>query len=38
MELTKDACFLQDFDKATKAEWLETNGLGGYASSTVNGL
>jgi predicted glycogen debranching enzyme len=36
MELTKDACFLQDFDKATKAEWLETNGLGGYASSTIN--
>ena len=37
MELTKNANFLKDFDQATKAEWLETNGLGGYASSTVNG-
>ena len=37
MELIKDSSFLQDYDRATKTEWLETNGLGGYASSTVNG-
>ncbi len=28
---------LQRFDRATHYEWLETNGLGGYASSTVIG-
>jgi len=27
-----------DVDKALKAEWLVTNGLGGYASSTVLGI
>lgn len=37
MELQKDATYLQDYDRATRAEWLETNGLGGYASSTLNG-
>ena len=26
-----------EFDKATQLEWLETNGLGGYASSTICG-
>ncbi len=29
---------LNDFDKASKLEWIETNGLGGYASSTIIGL
>lgn len=29
---------LNDFDKASKLEWIETNGLGGYASSTLIGL
>jgi len=29
---------LLDFDKAIKMEWLVTNGLGGYASSTVLGI
>jgi predicted glycogen debranching enzyme len=29
---------LLDFDAATGLEWLETNGLGGFASSTVIGL
>jgi predicted glycogen debranching enzyme len=28
---------LKDFDYARGLEWLETNGLGGYASSTVSG-
>jgi glycogen debranching enzyme len=27
-----------DLDRARKLEWLETNGLGGYASSTVCGM
>ncbi|HEY8402483.1 MAG TPA: amylo-alpha-1,6-glucosidase [Cytophagaceae bacterium] len=27
-----------DFNIATKLEWLETNGLGGYSSSTILGL
>src|SRR5689334_6432286 len=28
---------LQDFNTSGNLEWLETNGLGGYASSTVSG-
>ncbi len=28
---------LHDFDRARSLEWIETNGLGGYASSTVSG-
>jgi len=28
---------LQDFNYSSSLEWLETNGLGGYASSTVSG-
>jgi predicted glycogen debranching enzyme len=28
---------LRDFDRATAIEWLETNGLGGWAGSTVAG-
>lgn len=31
----KDIC--HDLSKATEKEWLETNGLGGYASSTIIG-
>jgi predicted glycogen debranching enzyme len=27
----------QDFKQATTREWLETNGIGGYASSTISG-
>ncbi|MCS7263602.1 MAG: amylo-alpha-1,6-glucosidase [Armatimonadetes bacterium] len=27
-----------DFERATKLEWLETNGLGGYACGTVSGV
>jgi predicted glycogen debranching enzyme len=29
---------LQDLDKSLSREWLETNGIGGFASSTVAGL
>ncbi|HEX5000349.1 MAG TPA: amylo-alpha-1,6-glucosidase [Terriglobia bacterium] len=29
---------LQDFGQVTSREWLETNGIGGFASSTVAGL
>jgi predicted glycogen debranching enzyme len=32
-----DSKILSDFEKARSLEWLETNGLGGYASSTVSG-
>jgi predicted glycogen debranching enzyme len=32
-----DSKTLSDFDKARSLEWLETNGLGGYASGTVSG-
>ncbi|MCC7307548.1 MAG: glycogen debranching enzyme family protein [Acidobacteria bacterium] len=27
----------QDFEKASSREWLETNGIGGFASSTISG-
>src|SRR6202521_1422391 len=29
---------MQDFERAVKQEWLETNGLGGFSSSTIIGL
>lgn len=32
-----DREILNDFSRATALEWIETNGLGGYASSTVAG-
>jgi predicted glycogen debranching enzyme len=32
-----DSKTLSDFDKARAFEWIETNGLGGYASGTVSG-
>ena len=35
IELNQDIC--RDFSQATSREWLETNGIGGYASSTVAG-
>lgn len=37
MKLTKEKEFLEDYSRAIKSEWLETNGLGGYASSTLTG-
>ena len=33
-----DRTVFSDFEKAIQKEWLVTNGLGGYASSTVLGL
>ncbi len=35
IDLDKDTCSI--FELATKREWLETNGIGGYASLTVSG-
>ena len=35
--LKKDKSVLQHFSEAIKHEWLETNGLGGWASSSIIG-
>lgn len=35
--LTKNRAVLQNFADATQHEWLETNGLGGWASSSIIG-
>ncbi|MBN8676100.1 MAG: glycogen debranching enzyme family protein [Chitinophagales bacterium] len=35
--LGKDKAVLSDFKKATQFEWLETNGLGGWAGSSITG-
>jgi predicted glycogen debranching enzyme len=37
MQLKKDKTLLRDFKEAIKHEWLETNGLGGWASSSIIG-
>ncbi|MEQ1677278.1 MAG: amylo-alpha-1,6-glucosidase, partial [Chitinophagaceae bacterium] len=37
MKLKKSKAVLQNFKDATQYEWLETNGLGGWASSSVTG-
>ncbi len=36
IEFTREV--LADTEEATGREWLETNGLGGFASSTITGL
>src|SRR5215831_10771477 len=36
IQLTQDT--LHNFEDATSREWLETNGIGGFACSTVIGL
>lgn len=36
MEFGKDIC--RDPSESTSREWLETNGIGGFASSTVSGI
>jgi predicted glycogen debranching enzyme len=36
IQFTKETC--GDLDAALEREWLETNGLGGFASSTIIGL
>jgi predicted glycogen debranching enzyme len=38
MLTTYEPIITQRFDLASKFEWLETNGIGGYASSTLPGL
>src|SRR5574341_2141665 len=37
MSISFDQSITQDFDAAIRREWLETNGLGGWASSTITG-
>jgi predicted glycogen debranching enzyme len=37
MEITFNKEITQNFEKASSKEWLETNGLGGWASSTICG-
>jgi predicted glycogen debranching enzyme len=37
MSILFDKSITQNFDEATRREWLETNGLGGWASSTIAG-
>ncbi|MEO8073794.1 MAG: amylo-alpha-1,6-glucosidase, partial [Acidobacteriota bacterium] len=36
IEFSSDIC--TDFENASSREWLETNGIGGFASSTVSGV
>ena len=36
IQFTQDTC--ADLNAALSREWLETNGLGGFASSTIIGL
>jgi predicted glycogen debranching enzyme len=36
LEFADNTC--ANFDEATSREWLETNGLGGFASSTIAGI
>ena len=33
-----DGSICSDFEKAVEKEWIETNGIGGYASSTIIGV
>ena len=33
-----DKSVCRDLDVAGRREWLETNGIGGYASSTITGM
>ena len=37
MKLEKDKTFLQDFTRAAEYEYLDTNGLGGWSSSSIIG-
>ena len=38
MKLQFDAMTCQDLEQSSRLEWLETNGLGGFASGTVSGI
>ena len=35
---TYDASFCRDIARSSHTEWLETNGIGGYAAGTVAGI
>lgn len=37
MKIVFDTLTTQNFDRAIRHEWIETNGVGGYASSTIIG-
>src|SRR5258706_5896138 len=37
MPISSDASMTQDLDAASACEWMEANGLGGWASGTVAG-
>ena len=37
MKISFDHRITKNFDEAIRREWLETNGLGGWASSTISG-
>ncbi len=37
MTIAFDRRITQNFNEAIRREWLETNGLGGWASSTITG-
>lgn len=37
MKISFDNSITQDLDEASQREWLETNGLGGWASSIISG-
>ncbi|HUP22644.1 MAG TPA: amylo-alpha-1,6-glucosidase [Thermoanaerobaculia bacterium] len=37
LPLTIPAALLRDFERASRLEWLETDGLGGFSSSTLTG-
>jgi len=38
MKLKFDGTICQDLEQSSRLEWLETNGLGGFASGTVSGI
>jgi predicted glycogen debranching enzyme len=38
MNLKFDGTTCQDLEKSSRLEWLETNGLGGFASGTISGI
>ena len=37
MTIAFDATVTQDYEAGTRREWLEANGLGGWASGTISG-
>src|SRR5262245_2304675 len=37
MSISFDDSITKDFDAASRREWLEANGLGGWASGTISG-